>query len=378
MSARPRVIGMLVGDLRRQADMQTKYGPFFAAFTRRFELVDIYDASLRGLDRWVNAARVFHFQRKKWKERFFKNVPAFRQRSARARQYLERQRGKYDYVLQLGVLFDASLPGQSPQTLIYSDYTAALSALRPEGGRSPFTPVELAQWLGLEQAAYEQAAKVFVRSRQVLRSLVTDYQIPVDKLVTVGGGVNFTTLPPAGIPRQPGPPTALFIGSDFHRKGGDILLKAFAGVKTYLPEARLVVVTHSPFDGAPPPGVEWLVPGWDRKAVEALYRQADLFVLPSRLETWGDVLLEAMAYEIPCVGVRGQAMEEIIEHNVSGYLVAPEDPAALCQAMLGLLSRPDLRASFGKAARARVAESFTWERVVDQMADTLTALPAAR
>jgi glycosyltransferase involved in cell wall biosynthesis len=369
---------MLVGDLRRQADMQTKYGPFFTAFTRRFELVDIYDASLRGLDRWVNAARVFHFQKKKWKERFFKNVPAFHQRSARARQYLERQRGKYDYVLQLGVLFDASMPGQSPQTLIYSDYTAALSALHPEGGRSPFTPVELEQWLGLEQAAYEQAAKVFVRSRQVLRSLVTDYQIPVDKLVTVGGGVNFTTLPAAGIPRQPGPPTALFIGSDFHRKGGDILLKAFAGVKTYLPEARLVVVTRSPRNGAPPPGVEWLAPGWDRKAVEALYRQADLFVLPSRLETWGDVLLEAMAYEIPCVGVRGQAMEEIIEHNVSGYLVAPEDPAALCQAMLGLLSRPDLRVTFGKAARARVAESFTWERVVDQMADTLTALPAAR
>ena len=92
-------------------------------------------------------------------------------------------------------------------------------------------------------------------------------------------------------------PTALFIGQDFHRKGGDLLLSAFAQVRQHVPQARLLCLTKGPIPAELPlDGVEVFEAEWDRDLVKQLYHQADLFVLPSRLETWGDVLLEAMAY----------------------------------------------------------------------------------
>jgi glycosyltransferase involved in cell wall biosynthesis len=374
MNTRPRVIGMLVGDLNHQMDMQTKYGAFFDAFAQRFELVDIYDASLKGFDRLINAMQMFHFQKKKWKERFFKNVPAFKRRSTRADRYLRQQQGKYDYVLQLGVLFDANTQGNLGKTLIYSDYTAALSARHPEGGRTPFTPKQLTQWLHLEKQAYQQAEHVFVRAGLVKQSLIEDYNIPAEKVTRIGAGVNFPHLPPRNIPRQYHEPTVLFIGHDFYRKGGDLLLKAFIEVKAQLPQARLLILTKGPIpDKLPANGVEFISPTWDRSSIEALYRRAHVLVLPSRLETWGDVLLEAMAYEIPCIGVTGQAMEDIIVQNSTGILVQPESPAALSQGMLELLSQPGLLTSYGSAARERIDAHFTWAHVVDQMANRICA-----
>ncbi|RME88071.1 MAG: glycosyltransferase [Anaerolineae bacterium] len=88
-------------------------------------------------------------------------------------------------------------------------------------------------------------------------------------------------------------------------------------------------------------------------------------------ETWGDVLLEAMAFGLPCVGVFGQAMEEIIRHEETGLLVPPEDSDALAKALARLLSQPALRQRMGEAARQRVAREFTWARVVERIAADL-------
>jgi glycosyltransferase involved in cell wall biosynthesis len=124
-------------------------------------------------------------------------------------------------------------------------------------------------------------------------------------------------------------------------------------------------------------GVEIIPPTWDRAAIAGLYEQADIFVLPSRLETWGDVLLEAMAYGMPCVGVRGQVMEEIIGHAVDGWLVDPEDPVALAKGIARLVDEERFRLQCGQSARAKVERQFTWDIVAGRIAGVIRNITAS-
>jgi glycosyltransferase involved in cell wall biosynthesis len=89
--------------------------------------------------------------------------------------------------------------------------------------------------------------------------------------------------------------------------------------------------------------------------------------MPSRLETWGDVFLEAMAFGLPCIGVTGQAMNEIIRDGETGYLVPPEEVGPLSAALMDLFSDARKRLEMGNAAREVVQRNFTWDHVVSRL-----------
>jgi glycosyltransferase involved in cell wall biosynthesis len=202
--------------------------------------------------------------------------------------------------------------------------------------------------------------------------VIEDYQADPQRVTAIGGGVNFTALPEqagdrAALSRER-PPAALFIGKEFDRKGGDLLLRAFARVREELPQARLILLTNPDIpEGFSLEGVEQISPTWDRGVMTGLYERSDFLVLPSRLETWGDVLLEAMSFGLPCIGVSGQAMEEIIADQQTGIIVPPEDEGALARAMTRLYQEPGLRRKWGECGRERVESRFTWDRVAQNL-----------
>jgi glycosyltransferase involved in cell wall biosynthesis len=172
------------------------------------------------------------------------------------------------------------------------------------------------------------------------------------------------------LPDRAGRPavTALFIGKDFYRKGGDLVLRAFSQVRAQLPAARLLFLTDGPIPaGLALDGVEVIRPTWDRAVIAGLYRQADVFVLPSRLETWGDVFLEAMAFGLPCLGVAGQSMDDFIEPGETGCLVPPGDVQSLAAALAHLMADEPLRRRWGEAARKTAEERFTWDSVAGRI-----------
>ncbi|MBI4771651.1 MAG: glycosyltransferase family 4 protein, partial [Chloroflexi bacterium] len=204
------------------------------------------------------------------------------------------------------------------------------------------------------------------------QSVINDYGIPPQRVTAVGGGLSLGALPELPTRRPAAPLTVLFIGAELRRKGGDVLLQAFARTRAELPGARLLCLTRGPIPPElPMDGVEVIAPTWDREVILGLFRRADLFALPSRLETWGDVLLEAMAFGLPCIGVSGQAMEEIVEHERTGLIVPPDDVPALAAAMTRLLRDPALRQTWGSAGRQRVETLFTWDKVVDRFAPVI-------
>lgn len=144
------------------------------------------------------------------------------------------------------------------------------------------------------------------------------------------------------------------------QKGLDVLLDAFAAVP---PPARLVIAGIGPLAAplaarAAAPDlagrVRFLGPRADSAAVLAAL---DLFVLPSRWEGFGLVLLEAMAAGRPIVGSRVSAIPEVVDGSCA-LLVPPDDAGALAGAIAALLADPARRAAMGAAGRARVAERF--------------------
>ncbi|HNT24290.1 MAG TPA: glycosyltransferase family 4 protein [Anaerolineales bacterium] len=381
MNAQPRpcLSCFLVGDVLNEAGARTKYGLLFEALSRACQVEAIHDLTLRGPARWLNLAQAFHPHPQTWKERFYKNLPAFHLRSQRAARILRQQAAVEKpapcLIFQVGVLFDALQAAPSLPGVIYTDYTAVLSQRKHASQRFPFDEKQGQQWIALEKQAFARASLIFTRGQFVRRSIIQDYGIAPQRVVAVGGGVNFATLPDPATRSDDIPgPQILFIGKDFLRKGGDILLHAFAQVRQVYPRAHLNMVTSGPIPHAfSQEMVDIIAPTWDRAAIAALYQQADLFVLPSREETWGDVLLEAMAYGLPCIGVTGDAMSEIIAHDTTGLVVAPQ-PEALASAMLGLLKDPARRQQMGQAARQRVETAYTWEAVVQKMLPFLQGL----
>jgi rhamnosyl/mannosyltransferase len=108
----------------------------------------------------------------------------------------------------------------------------------------------------------------------------------------------------------------------------------------------------------------------------ALYQSADAFVLPAttRAEAFGTVLLEAMACGLPCVTTEvGSGTSYVVEHGVTGYVVAPRAPQALATALQRLTSDPMLRARLGGAGRERVLQHFTVGQMIRRVEEAYRA-----
>ena len=111
------------------------------------------------------------------------------------------------------------------------------------------------------------------------------------------------------------------------------------------------------------PGVRVAGVRRDRE-LAAAYASADLFVLPSVTETFGNVLLEAMASGLPCIAAAAGGPVDFVEHGWNGWLVRPNDADALADAIRTLVADEWQRARLGCAARAW-AESRSWDSVHD-------------
>jgi glycosyltransferase involved in cell wall biosynthesis len=150
------------------------------------------------------------------------------------------------------------------------------------------------------------------------------------------------------------PVRVLFMGGDFPRKGGDDLLAAWQAGG--FPDAALTLVTDWPVaHDQLPPGVTVIggvtpdTPRWTE-----LWRNADLFVMPTRHEAFGVVFQEAAAAGVPVVGTSINAVPEIVVDGHTGLLITPGDQDALVRALRTLVSSPHLRRRMGTAAAARI------------------------
>ena len=101
------------------------------------------------------------------------------------------------------------------------------------------------------------------------------------------------------------------------------------------------------------------------------YERIDIFVLPSLREGLPNVLLEAMAYEIPCIVSNVGGNSDVVENGVSGILVDPKHLTELVDGLTSLIRNPQERRRLGQNARRRVKESFDIRKRFDKFEDVL-------
>lgn len=104
-----------------------------------------------------------------------------------------------------------------------------------------------------------------------------------------------------------------------------------------------------------------------QREIFAYITAMDIFVLPSLLEGFPIVILEALKMGKPVVATAVGGIPEIIENNVTGLLVPPRDPTALAHKILYLLENPKIGRELGQAGQARVLERFSAQRMVTQL-----------
>ena len=113
------------------------------------------------------------------------------------------------------------------------------------------------------------------------------------------------------------------------------------------------------------------------------YREADLFVLASRVGNDGDrdglpnVLMEAQSQALACIATDVSAIPELIANNETGLLVPSEDPVALCRAIADLASNAERRLFLGRSGETRVRNTFSFSAGIDRLAAKFGAADTA-
>ena len=235
--------------------------------------------------------------------------------------------------------------------------------------------------LKLEKIIFEsgQCKKIIAISEMVKRDILKHYQLPEDRVEVVYNGVRLDRFHPDNRNRfrsemrerfkiSDGEVVVLFVGSGFERKGLEYLVKAVQ----YLERKnwRLVLVGKGNWERylsfASKENQRKIIYLDPIDAIEKLYAAADLFVLPSIYEPFGNANLQALASGLPIITSRNCGAAEIITPKKEGIVLAePSDAKAIAEA-IDYLMDSKIRETMGQSARL-LAEKFTQERNAAEM-----------
>jgi glycosyltransferase involved in cell wall biosynthesis len=281
-----------------------------------------------------------------------------------------------DAVLQIQDLAVTSTPYFIYQDLSY-DVVLDLLEEGSEGLRRYFPHLDRTAVLRRRERqlrVYRSSAGVLTMSEFLRRSLVEHTGLDAAKVHTVhpGAAASAPANEPGfvvdAVPERRSPRRRLlFIGTTFEVKGGDTVVAALAELRRKDPNITLTIVGPAewPLPGAVPAGVHFCG-RVDPAAIPALYDSHDLLVVPSRMEGFGKVFIEALARGLPCVGRWAFAMPEVIRHGENGGLVRTEDPIELAHCIAKVLSDEAIYQRCA-AERDEVRCWFNWDRAAAQV-----------
>jgi glycosyltransferase involved in cell wall biosynthesis len=233
-------------------------------------------------------------------------------------------------------------------------------------------PVLVDLYRRMERASLSTATSVFCFSASLEQSLSALPEMAGVRTRVLGAGPALATLPTRHPDARTASGTLLFVGLDFDRKGGDILLRATAELREHH-RVRLRVVTRPEFH-VRAAGVEFLGP-CGKEELAGLYRSSDIFVFPTLFEPFGLVVCEAMAYGLPVVATRVGAIPEILGPDATDVLVNVGPPAEMAAALANrignLLVNEERRATLSTRGLERIATTYNWDVVAVKLVRAL-------
>jgi glycosyltransferase involved in cell wall biosynthesis len=218
--------------------------------------------------------------------------------------------------------------------------------------------------------AMSHAAQYTTWSAWTKASLTAEYGVEANAVAVIHPGATVSNFAPKDRTSD-GKLKLLFVGGDFERKGGDVLLEVFERSLRDTCELHIATAADVPqSDGV------FVYRGLRPHSAELvrLYAECDVFVLPTRGDCLAVVLGEAMAASMPIVTTNVGAHAEAVEHGESGFVIDPEDAVALRDSLLALVEDRALVSRMGRRAREIGEERFDMAKGATQIADMLLRL----
>lgn len=317
----------------------------------------------------VQALRVYGreaiLRRRPFAQCFYRTAWTFDEVRNAVRRRLSAMEDNIAFTIQSQSLYDASSEG-IPH-FVYTDHTH-LANLRYPG--FDVDRLYAREWIEREGEIYRNARATFVMGSHVRRSLIEDYGVSEEQAECIFAGSNVDPAPIRlendGFANQ----TIVFIGVDWHRKGGPVLVKAFESVVKRLPSARLIIIGCEPPVTHPQIQVVGCIP---KREVKQWLARSSVFCMPTRLEPFGIAVIEAFHHGLPVVATNIGAIPDLVKDGETGRLVSTNDSEALATALVDLLGDPECCRRYGEEGRKRVESDYTWDAVGTKLAEGIRA-----
>ncbi|HWQ12399.1 MAG TPA: glycosyltransferase family 4 protein, partial [Roseiflexaceae bacterium] len=291
------------------------------------------------------------------------------------------------YDLVVGFDIDGFLwSGRPPAARGGTPYVVSIKGVLAEEARQERGEARRLLWSlsHLERHNARGADAVLATSAYCRDAIVRHYGVPPQRVRLVPEGIDLERWRRIGHqePHETDGATILCVARQYPRKHVADLLRAMPLVRRAVPQAQALIVgdgpehdnllrLHARLGLGEAARLLGAIP--DDDALARLYRHADVFCLPSVQEGFGIVFLEAMASGLPIVGTTAAAIPEVVPHGRAGTLVPPGDVAALAGALVELLQRPELRASYAAYGQEHV-ERYDWGRVAESFLEAVAPL----
>ncbi len=219
-------------------------------------------------------------------------------------------------------------------------------------------------------------ADAVIVQTNIEREALTQLGISAERLHRHGMGVDLAALTGGDAARfraryQLTDPIVTFLGVVTYDKGSFHLIQALEKLWASNERAHLVIAGQpvdefNTFYNRLSPATQQRiirlgpVTGQDK---QDLLAATDVFALPSRIDSFGIVYLEAWAYRKPVIGARAGGVPDVIADGSDGQLVHFGNVDELAAALAHLLANPSLAAELGQAGRAKVEQQYTWDRI---------------
>lgn len=173
-----------------------------------------------------------------------------------------------------------------------------------------------------------------------------------------------------------------FVGAIGYRKGIHLIIKAFKGVRTFVPTAHLVIAGSGEYEKQVDVLIRELglelyvtrIPWVTHQTLVPLLNASDVFLYPSISyggweEQFGYSMAEASLMELPVIATHSGSIADVVKDDKTGILVEPDNVDSLSLGMIKLGSDPDLRKKMGLAGREYIAKNYSHQVVARKFAD---------
>lgn len=211
-------------------------------------------------------------------------------------------------------------------------------------------------------------------SQSTLNEVVGVFPSLRAKAIFIHNAVNMVEFQPSTFTPQPHSNYVLCVANHNFKKAVDVLLRAFKQLSQVYKDLELWLVGDGPLRGELEQLARELelsnkVKFWgfrNREEIRNFIHQCNVFVLPSRAEPFGIVIIEALACRKPVVATTVGGIPEIIQNGINGILVQSDSPGALFEAAQAVLQDNELRHGLARRGYESVKQRFQWEIAGDK------------